>query len=268
MTEFMPATVTFRFYEELNDFLAEPNRKIDFTRQFAKTGSVKDAIEALGVPHTEIDLILVNGQSVDFDYRLRDGDRISVYPVFESLDITPIVHLRPGPLRTPAFVLDAHLGRLAAYLRMLGFDSLYRNDYDDPELARISSGQNRILLTRDRKLLMRKQVTRGYFVRERQPKNQLLEVLHRFDLFSLQCPLTRCMHCNGEIRKIDKHSIESRLQPRTRAHYSEFWQCRDCGKIYWRGSHYQRMQQLIASINNGGESGPGSKKSAGLEGKF
>jgi uncharacterized protein with PIN domain len=267
MAESMPVTVNFRFYEELNDFLPEPDRKTGFVRQFTQTGSVKDAIEALGVPHTEIDLILVNGQSVDFDYRFQDGDRISVYPVFESLDITPIVHLRPAPLRTPAFVLDAHLGRLAAYLRMLGFDSLYRNDYDDPELAEISSREHRTLLTRDRKLLMRKQVTRGYFIRERQPRNQLLEVIHRFDLFSMQRPLTRCMHCNGEIRKIDKHSIENRLQPRTRAYYSEFWQCQDCGKIYWKGSHYMRMQQLIDSIN-GGESGPGSKKSASPEGRF
>lgn len=263
----MPVTVSLRFYEELNDFLPEPDRKSEFTHQFTQAGSVKDAIEALGVPHTEVDLILVNGQSVDFSHRLQDGDRISVYPVFESLDITPIVHLRPAPLRKPAFVLDAHLGRLAAYLRMFGFDTLYRNDYDDPELARISSAQHRILLTRDRKLLMRKQVTRGYFVRERQPKNQLIEILRRFDLLSSQRPLTRCMHCNGEIEKTEKHLIESRLPPRTRAFYSEFWMCRDCGKIYWKGSHYRRMQQLITSIN-GDESGPGSKKSGSAEGKL
>ena len=263
----MPVTVNFRFYEELNDFLAEADRKTEFVHGFKQAGSVKDAIEALGVPHTEVDLILANGQSVDFDYRLQNGDRISVYPVFESLDITPIVHLRPAPLRNAAFVLDAHLGRLAAYLRMFGFDALYRNDFDDPELAEISSSQHRILLTRDRKLLMRKQVTRGYYVRERQPRNQLLEVMRRFDLFSSQRPLTRCMHCNGEIEKIDKHSIEHRLQPRTRTFYSEFWRCRDCGKIYWKGSHYQRMQQLISSIN-GDESGPGSKKSTGQEGKL
>jgi len=267
MAESMPIAVRFRFYEELNDFLAEPNRKIEFTHRFTNASSVKDAIEALGVPHTEVDLVLVNGRSVDFDYRVNDGDRVSVYPVFESLDITPVVHLRPAPLRNPTFVLDTHLGRLAAYLRMLGFDTLYRNDYDDPELARISSGQQRILLTRDRKLLMRKQVTRGYFVRERHPKNQLLEIMRRFDLFSLQHPLTRCMHCNGEIWQVDKRSIENRLPPRTRLYYADFWQCHNCGKVYWKGSHYQRMQQLIAGINRD-ESGPGSKNSTGPEGKL
>ncbi|MGW8246500.1 MAG: Mut7-C RNAse domain-containing protein [Acidiferrobacterales bacterium] len=262
----MPVIATFRFYEELNDFLPESKRKVEFSHRFIRAGSIKDAIEALGVPHTEVDLILVNGESVDFDYQVKEGDRISVYPVFESLDISPLVHLRPSPLRTPTFVLDTHLGRLAAYLRMFGFDSLYRNDYDDPELARISSGQQRILLTRDRKLLMRKQVTRGYFIRERWPRKQLLEVLHRFDLFDLQQPFTRCMHCNGKIRKIDKRSIESHLPPRTRAFYSEFWQCGDCGKTYWKGSHYQRMKQLISSINDE-ESGARSKKSTSSHGK-
>jgi hypothetical protein len=157
-------------------------------------------------------------------------------------------------------VLDTHLGRLAAYLRMFGFDTLYRNDFDDPELANISAEQNRILLTRDLKLLMRKQITRGYFVRERLPRKQLLEVMRRFDLFAAQQPFTRCMHCNGKIRKIGKQSVESRLQPRTRTFYSEFWQCGDCGKIYWKGSHFQRMQRLISSINRQ-ESGARSKKS-------
>jgi uncharacterized protein with PIN domain len=257
----MPVTATFRFYEELNDFLANSKRKTEFTHRFTQAGSVKDAIEALGVPHTEVDLVLVNGKSVDFNYQLQDGDRISVYPVFESFDISPVIHLRPSPLREPAFILDTHLGRLAAYLRMFGFDTLYRNDYDDPELAQISTEQQRILLTRDRKLLMRKQITRGYFVRERLPQRQLLEVMRRFDLFSSQRPLTRCMHCNGAIRKIDKRAVEKQLPPRTRAYYFDFWQCLDCGKIYWKGSHYQRMQQLITNINRD-EPGVRSKKSA------
>lgn len=262
----MSVTATFRFYEELNDFLEHSKRKADFPHRFTQAGSIKDAIEALGVPHTEVDLVLVNGESVDFNYRLREGDRVSVYPVFESLDISPVVHLRPSPLRIPVFILDAHLGRLAAYLRMFGFDTLYRNDYDDPELAQISAEQQRILLTRDRKLLMRNQITRGYYVRERLPQKQLLEVMHRFDLYSSQRPLTRCMHCNGEISKIDKRAVENQLQPRTRTFYSEFWQCRDCGKIYWKGSHYQRMQQLISSINRS-EPGTRSKKLARPESK-
>ncbi len=246
----MSGRVTIRFYEELNDFLLPERRKTPFEHTFKEAGSIKDLIESLGVPHTEIDLILVNGISVDFNYLVQNGDQISVYPQFELLDISPLTHLRPEPLRTTRFVLDTHLGRLAAYLRMLGFDTLYRNDYDDPTLVRISVEEKRILLTSDKGLLMRKQVTHGYYVRERQPKKQLLEILERFDLFRSQKPFTRCMHCNGEIQPVSKEAIESHLMPRTKAHYDNFWQCQDCQKVYWKGSHYQRMQQLISALNS------------------
>src|SRR5271157_1471134 len=157
---------SLRFYAELNDFLPPERRATDIPCPFHVSPAVRDLIESLGVPHTEVDLILANGESVDFDYPVRDGDRISVYPVFESLDIAPLARVRPEPLRHPRFVVDVHLGRLAASLRMLGFDALYRNDASDEELARTSSEQERILLTRDRGLLKRSAVTRGYYVRE------------------------------------------------------------------------------------------------------
>jgi len=251
----MPGSVQIRFYEELNDFLPPEQRKISFHHPVKQPGSIKDMIEALGVPHTEIDLILVNGRSVDFNYPVQYGDRISVYPVFESLDITPVTRLRPAPLRTTHFVLDTHLGRLAAYLRLFGFDTLYRNDYDDPTLADISVKEHRILLTRDKQLLMRKQITRGYYVRAIQPRKQLAEVLTRFDLHRTQRPFTRCMHCNGEIEPVAKEDIEPRLLPRTKIWYSEFWQCTQCHKIYWKGSHYLRMQQLITAFSGNSDAG-------------
>ncbi len=187
----------FRFYAELNFFLPPNRRQTTFPRAFEGRVSVKDMIESLGVPHTEIDLILVNGESVDFSYLVQDGDQISVYPVFESFDITPVVRVRPKPLREPRFVLDQHLGKLAAYLRMLGFDTLYRNDYDDPELAQISHAEKRTLLTRDRGLLKRSMVTRGYYVRETNPRRQVAEVIRRFDLGGLVAPFRRCITCNG-----------------------------------------------------------------------
>lgn len=245
----MPQQVNIRFYEELNYFLPLEQRKTDFNYEFKQPGSIKDLIESIGVPHTEIDLIIVNGQSVDFTYLVQDGDHISVYPVFESIDISPLKHCQPKPLRNICFVLDTHLGRLATYLRMLGFDSLYQNDYDDPLLAKISVEQHRILLTCDRKLLMRKQITHGYFVRARQPKEQLLEVLSRFDLQNNLHPFTRCMHCNGKIRPVKKQAIEAQLSPRTKKYYYEFFQCEDCRKIYWKGSHYQRMKNMIEKLN-------------------
>lgn len=244
----MNGQITLRFYEELNDFLPQEKRKIAFVFQFKQAGSVKDVIESLGVPHTEIDLILANGKSVDFQYMVQGGDQISVYPMFELLDISPLVRLRPKPLRESRFVLDTHLGRLSAYLRMLGFDSLYRNDYDDPTLANISAQEDRILLTCDRQLLMRKQVTHGYYVRARQPREQLLEVLTHFDLFNALKPFTRCLHCNAGIHPVAKQNIQQQLQPRTKKHYNQFWQCENCKKIYWQGSHYLRMKQMIDEL--------------------
>ena len=244
--------ITIRFYEELNDFLPPEKRKVAFQHVYEKPRSIKDLIENIGIPHTEVDLILVNGQSVDFNYPVQEGDHISVYPVFESLDISPPIsplrHCQPAPLRTTRFVLDVHLGRLAAYLRMLGFDTLYRNDYDDPTLADISADEHRILLTCDLRLLMRKQITHGYFVRARQPQQQILEILSRFDLYINQRPFTRCMHCNGKTHEVNKQDIEKQLLPKTKKYYDEFYQCEDCGKIYWQGSHYLKMQEMINNI--------------------
>lgn len=240
--------VWFRFYAELNDFLPTARRQLAFAHSFEGRVSIKHLIESLGVPHPEVDLVLVNGRSVDFSYIVQDGDRISVYPVFESINIAPLVRVRPQPLREPRFVLDTHLGRLAAYLRMLGFDTVYRNDFADEELARISSQEGRILLTRDRGLLKRNQVTHGYCVRGTNPRSQLVGVLRRFDLFQMVAPFTRCIRCNGILRPVSKQAISHRLQPKTRRYYDEFRVCQACDQIYWKGSHYQRMQQFIEGV--------------------
>ena len=157
--------ISIRFYEELNDFLPEEKQKLRFEHSYIDRTSVKDLIESLGVPHTEVDLILVNGKPVGFDYLINDDDDISVYPVFESIDITDLQHLRPKPLRKPKFVADVHLGRLARYMRMLGFDTLYKNNIDDDEIVNISVDEKRTILTRDRNILKRSVVTHGYFVR-------------------------------------------------------------------------------------------------------
>lgn len=239
---------TFRFYAELNDFLPPDKRQKPCSYGFTVSPAVKDVIEALGVPHPEVDLILVNGESVDFSYLIQDGDQVSVYPVFESIDITPLVRVRPKPLRETRFVLDVHLGRLATYLRMLGFDTLYQNDYSDETLAEISSQEGRILLTRDRGLLKRSIVTHGYCLRATNPRHQLIETLHRFDLFKAVTPFQRCLHCNHSLQTVNKETIVDRLLPHTRQNHHEFRYCQNCDRIYWQGSHYQRMQQFIKSI--------------------
>jgi uncharacterized protein with PIN domain/sulfur carrier protein ThiS len=241
-------SATLRFYAELNDFLPDKLRQRDFIWPIDGTSTVKNLIESLGVPHIEIDLILVNGDSVDFSYLVKAGDRISVYPVYESFDIAPVNHLRATPLRIPRFILDTHLGKLAAYLRLLGFDTLYRNDYPDPVLAQVSSGEKRILLSKDRWLLMRKMVTHGYFVRAIVPREQVVEVLRRFDLFGLIEPFKRCIRCNGLLVPVDKAEVEDLLPPNTAKYFDDFSQCAVCTRVYWKGSHYQRMQRFIEDV--------------------
>lgn len=238
----MPSkTAFFRFYEELNDFLPVHKRKRTFSYPFDGRPAVKDAIEAEGVPHAEVDLILVDGRSVDFGYRIQDGDRVSVYPVFESLDISPLVRLRERPLRKTRFILDVHLGKLARFLRLLGFDTRYRNDLDDPEIIEIAVSEGRIILTRDIGILKRSAVTHGYWLRSTDPEEQIQEVLHRFDLYSRIRPFYRCIHCNGLIEPVAKAKVESQLQPRTKKYHDEFFRCTGCGRIYWKGSHYLKM---------------------------
>ena len=242
----MPAA-TFRFYEELNDFLPPQRRKREFELPLHGPASVKDMIESAGVPHTEIDLILANGRSVGFGYGVADGDRISVYPVFESMDISPVSVLRPEPLRRTRFVLDTHLGKLSRYLRLLGFDSLYRNDYADATLAEIaSSGDKRILLTRDLGLLKRKCITHGYFVRDTDPDRQMVEVLDRFDLRGAIRPFTRCTHCNHAIGNVERESVRARVPRGVFLRYAHFAACDGCGRVYWPGSHYDGMRARMA----------------------
>jgi uncharacterized protein with PIN domain len=243
------ATAIFRFYEELNDFLPASRRKRDQEIGFSPPCPVRHLIETFGVPHTEVELILINGRSVTLDERVRDGDRVSVYPVFESLDVSPLLRLRERPLRDPRFVADAHLGRLAGYLRLLGFDTLFANDPGDRVLAATSADQGRILLTRDRLLLMRKEITHGCYVRGDRPLEQLDYVMRRCDLYRLVRPFTRCMKCNGLLRAVSKSDVADRLPPGTRESYSEFWKCAGCGQLYWRGSHYKRLERLVAEAS-------------------
>ena len=240
--------VTLRFYEELNDFLTPELRKRDFTHAFGRRTSVKDMIESFGVPHTEVEIILVNGASVDFTHIVQDGERISMYPVFEGLDVTPILRLRPEPLRTPRFILDTNLGRLAGYLRLLGFDCLYRNDYDDSTVAETAQREQRTVLTRDRALLQHRIIDHGYFVREVRPRFQVKEVLARFDLYRLVKPFSRCTRCNGELRDVDKAAIVDRLEPKTKKYFDTFKRCASCQQIYWQGSHYERSLKLLAEF--------------------
>ncbi|MCC6179582.1 MAG: Mut7-C ubiquitin/RNAse domain-containing protein [Chloroflexi bacterium] len=240
--------ICIRFYGSLNDFLPAHRRQMTFTVTLNEPASVKHVIEMLGVPHTEVDLILVNGISVDFVARLSGGERVAVYPRFTRLDVEEVSRVRPPAPETPRFVLDTHLGKLAEYLRMLGFDTLYRNDYPDDVLATISAEDGRLLLTRDRGLLKRSIVSSGYLVRADAPRAQVAEVVRRFDLSGRAEPFRRCLRCNSRLESVSKADIFDQLQPKTRRYYDEFARCPGCGRIYWKGSHYERMRRFLAGL--------------------
>jgi uncharacterized protein with PIN domain len=244
----MAKRARIRFYAELNDFLPEDLRYSTVDHEFDLSSTVKDVIEGIGIPHTEVDLIVVDGRSVDFSHRVQDGELISVYPMFESVDISPVVRLRPEPLRNTCFVVDANLGQLATYLRLFGFDTLYRNDYDDAELVDISLQERRLLLTRDVGVLKRRDLTHGYFVRGAEPRDQILEVVSRFDLFDQVVPLSRCPNCNGELVEVSKEEAMEHIRPGTRAAYDDFRACTDCGQIYWEGAHHARIGELLEEV--------------------
>ncbi|WP_301120964.1 Mut7-C RNAse domain-containing protein [Mycolicibacterium fortuitum] len=241
----MAGFVTVRAYAELNDFLEADSRGRAVRRPIQSHQTVKDVLEATGIPHTEIDLILVNGDPVGFQHRPAVGDRIAVYPMFEALDIGATARLRPEPLRHPRFVVDVNLGRLARLLRVLGFDVWWSSAADDQTLADISLDEQRILLTRDRGLLKRRTITHGLFVHSQHPEEQTLEVLRRLDLRRRIKPFTRCVRCNGQLAAVAKEQVIDQLEPLTRRYYDEFSQCPECGRIYWAGSHFEKLSRLV-----------------------
>ncbi len=238
----------FRFYQELNDFLPLARRGHSFSFAFYGTPSVKDAVEAIGVPHPEVDLILVDGVSVVFGHLLEGGERVAVYPVFEVLDIAPLQHLRPAPLREPRFAADANLGKLARYLRLLGFDTVFENHIDDARLVQLALSERRIILSRDIGLLKRGEVTHGYWLRATAPAKQLRELVAALQLESRCQPFTRCAQCNATLHEVTKESLQSRLPADTLSYYERFMQCESCRQLYWPGSHYRRLSAMFAGL--------------------
>jgi uncharacterized protein len=239
--------VTLRLYAELNDFVVPASRFATVPCALARATTVKDLVEAHGVPHTEVDLVLVNGEPVGFSHLVADGDRVAVYPVFEGLDIAGVTRVRPEPLRAPRFVVDANLGRLARHLRLAGFDALFDASLGDRRLAEVSAAEGRALLTRDQGLLKRRAVTHGYYVRATAPAHQLPEVVRRFDLARLVRPFTRCTRCNAVLVAASRADVASEVPARSLACFDTFLRCTGCRRVYWRGSHAARLEAILRS---------------------
>jgi uncharacterized protein with PIN domain len=239
---------TLRFYAELNEYIPAEFRGKDIFHAVSDGEQVIDMLQAFGVPPEKVDLILKNGVSVSATEPLLPGDRLSVYPVFESMDIREVVKIRARPLRNPGFILDVHLGKLASYLRMLGFDAALLHDATDEQLLDISLKEERALLSKDRKLHANPLLTRKYRVLSDDVREQLLEILNRFDLFSSIAPFTRCIRCNTILAIVAKEKILDRLPPKAVEYYDEYTYCAPCDRIYWKGSHYREMKQFIDEI--------------------
>lgn len=257
-------TASFRFHDELNDFLPRERRGRPFATPCARAATTKHMIEALGVPHTEVARIVVNGETSGFGRLLEEGDRVAVYPKCESAGIAPPPRERPlgGPSRRLRFVADAHLGGLARLLRMAGFDTLYDNHYHDDEIVAVASNEDRVVLTRDRELLKRRTVTHGCYLHALKPAQQFQELFDRLDLAASARPFTLCLHCNLPLRAVDKAAVLERLPPSVRELHDEFNTCDCCGRVFWKGSHHKRMTELLAGVTGAARQLPAGVESA------
>ena len=246
VSEVSPFTVRLNFHGDLGFFLKSKAGNKIVERRLGEKTSVKDVIESCGVPHPEIDLILVNGQPVDFSHILEREREIDAYPIQSPPTLFPENRLQAKEI--DRFIADGHLGKLARDLRLLGLDVVYDRDAQDRQLLAVMEIDNRALLTRDRWLLMHKVVQHGYYPRSQDAAEQTIEVMRRFDLFSVIAPFTRCLRCNALLEKVEKAEVIEKLEPLTRIHYEQFRRCPGCGQIYWQGSHFDKLRARIEGI--------------------
>lgn len=248
---------SFRFYAQLNDFLASAHRGRDFHWPCAADATLKHVIEVLGVPHTEVGLMLRNGEAVDFSPRLAAGDRVSVYPDFQAIDLGSFLALQPALPDVTRFVADAHLGALARLLRLAGFDTVYDNHLGDGEIVALAGREQRIVLTRDLELLKRREVSHGAYVHAQGPDAQLAEILGRFDLAGRVRPFSLCLECNASLQVVEKDQVMACLPPRVRERQQHFSRCPVCGRVFWQGNHWRHMgERLARAVQAAGGSAP------------
>jgi uncharacterized protein with PIN domain len=243
-----PFKVRLRFHGDLSVFLGSKAGDAVIERGLAEKTSIKDVIESCGIPHPEVDLILVDGKTVGFDHTLANDATVEVFPV-ENRGTTH-TDKRLQTVGTTRFVADGHLGRLTRNLRLLGFDVAYPKNADDRQLLEVMARENRALLTRDRRLLMHGIVQHGYCPRSQNAAEQTIEVIRRFDLSELIAPFTRCLRCNAPLEAAAKADIIDKLEPLTRIYYDQFHRCSDCKQIYWSGSHFPKLQKRIEEIRS------------------
>jgi uncharacterized protein len=243
-----PFTVRLRFRGDLDFFLRSRTRNRTVERSLSEKTSLKDVIESCGIPHPEVDTILLNGQSVGFDQTVATDANVEVFPVENRGTLPTEKHLQTSKL--VLFVADGHLGRLTRNLRLLGFDVAYDRKANDRQLLDLMARENRALLTRDRRLLMHAIVQHGYSPRSQNAEEQTIEVVRRFNLLDLIAPFTRCLRCNARLRHAAKADVIEELEPLTKIYYEHFRRCPGCDQIYWAGSHFEKLKKRIKTIQN------------------
>jgi uncharacterized protein with PIN domain len=244
-----PFTIRLRFHGDLNVFLGSKVGDVVIERRLAEKTSIKDVIESCGVPHPEVDLILIDEQRVGFHHTVTNDAKVEVFPIGNRG--TRATEKRVQDTKIARFVADAHLGSLTRNLRLLGFDVAYDQNADDRQLLKVMVREDRALLTRDRRLLMHAIVQHGYYPRSQNADEQTIEVVRRFHLLELISPFTRCLRCNAPLEEAAKAEIINKLEPLTKIYYEQFRRCAGCKQIYWSGSHFLKLQKRIEKIRSG-----------------
>ena len=239
-------SIRLHVHGDLDFFLGSRTRAGRVERRLSEKTSVKDVIESCGIPHPEVDLILVNGKAVDFRYAVTGDAEIELYP--SGIQYSNFREKRLQVHTISDFVADGHLGKLVRDLRLLGIDVVYDSAAEDRQLVEIASRDNRALLTRDRRLLMYAAVQHGYYLRSQNPLEQTVEVVRRFDLGSIFSPFSRCLRCNALLEPIEKERVIGQLEPLTKIYYNEFRRCTGCRQVYWSGSHFTKLQKRLEQI--------------------
>lgn len=234
---------------DLADLLRRRGRDGEVEVPVPERRSVKDAVESVGVPHTEVGAVLVDTSEVGWDALLRGGEAVEVHPL-GALPPGLVGLVQPGPPPRPLrAVADVHLGTLARRLRLLGVDTRWRNDADDEELVEVALTEGRVLLTRDRGLLMRRAIVQGALVRDDDPDAQLTQVVQRYRLADEAAPGSRCPRCNGVVAPVPRAEVLGELEPGTRAAgYDRFGRCTDCGRLYWAGAHARAIASIVDRV--------------------
>lgn len=237
------AIASFDVHSDLAAFLGPERRGGPFRYAVARAATLKNALEALGIPHTEVARLAVNGNPATLDRIVRDGDAVGVEGWAAAGIEQEVACLH--------FVADAHLGGLARFLRMLGYDTVHDNGLSDETIRTLASVSRRVVLTRDRELLKCREILFGAYVRALAPPLQLHEVARRFGLGRRARPFTLCLRCNVALSAVDKQAVIDCLPVSVAEQHENFQRCGSCKRVYWPGSHYAHMRAALAGLLKG-----------------